>query len=74
MTDTNEYKEALLYKKYSLFIAIVSIPFLLIGYILRDSSSFAIEVMSLGTVGLVVGIPCFLIFDKRSKNLKNQGE
>lgn len=74
MTDTNEYKEATLYKKYSLFITIVSIPFLLMGYILRDSSSFAIDVMAWGAIGLVVGIPCFVFFDKKSKKLKNQGD
>ena len=69
--DSNDYKEAVLYKKYSLFITIVSLPFLVMGHILQDSSTFATDIMSWGVVGLMVGIPCLVFWDNKSKKLKN---
>jgi hypothetical protein len=66
--ESPELREALLYTRYSLFITIVTIPFGFLGYVLRDSSSFALEVASLAIVGLLT-----LIFWYRKLNkLRNR--
>jgi hypothetical protein len=74
MQDNRELKEAVMYRNYSLAITITSIPFSVMGFILRDSSSFAIEMMSLGIVGFFVGLVSLLIWHLKWKKLSERNE
>ncbi len=69
-TDKPEIKEALLYTKYSLFITIISLPFGLMGYLLNDSGSFAIDVMAYAFVGFFIGLLSLLIWQLKLKKLR----
>ena len=69
-TEKPEIKEALLYTRYSLFITIISLPFGLMGYILKDSGSFAIDVMAYALVGFFIGLLSLLIWYWKLKKLR----
>ena len=68
--DRPELKEAVMYTKYSLFITIISLPFGLMGYILRDSGPFAIDVMSYSIVGFFIGLLLLFIWYWKLKKLR----
>ena len=69
-TDKPEIKEAVMYTKYSLFITIISLPFGLMGFILKDSGSFAIDVMVYAVVGFFIGLLSLLICYLKLKKLR----
>jgi hypothetical protein len=73
-SENPDLKEATMYKKYSCFIALVSFPFGLMGFILRDSSSFAIDMMSYGIVGLFIGLISLFFWNRKLRTLRKQIE
>jgi len=69
-SERPELREAVLYTKYSLFITIISLPFGLMGYVLKDSSSFAIDLMPYGSVGFFIGLSSLIFWYRKWKKLK----
>jgi hypothetical protein len=65
-------KEALLQTKVSLLLTVLSVPSGLMGWILRHSSSFAVEVFALAAVAFVICFPLTIIWYRTWKNrMKN---
>ncbi len=69
-TDEQELRDAVIYTKYSLFITIVSLPFGLMGFILRESSSFAIDMFAYGILGFFIGLISLFIWYWKLKKLR----
>jgi len=68
-SNGQELKEALMYTKYSLFAIIISFLFGLVGYVVKDHSSFTIELLSIGIVGLFIGFLSLLYWYRKWKKL-----
>jgi hypothetical protein len=70
-SERPELREAVMYAKYSLFITIVSVPFMVMGYILKNNSSFAIDIMSYGIIGFIMGLSTMLFWYRKWRKLRN---
>ena len=67
-------KEALLQTKVSLLLTALSLPFGLMGWILRHSSSFAVEIFALAVVAFVICLPLTVIWYRTWKNRMKDAE
>ncbi len=50
-------KETLVQAKISLFLTLLSIPFMVLGLILSQTSSFAAEVLGMAVVAFIIYLP-----------------
>jgi hypothetical protein len=64
-SESPQVKEAITYTIISLLIVFASMMFGLIGYILRNSSPFAVKMLSFGILGFPSGIIMTMVWVRR---------
>jgi hypothetical protein len=69
-SERPELREAKMYTWYSLFIIIMSLPFSLMCYVLKDSAPSAIELMPYGIAGFFIGLLSLFIWYRKWKKLR----